>query len=269
MKSWGDSMKKIGMFCLLLLPLILFAYTDSDFDGVADEHDLCPHSEMTDIVDMSGCTVEKLVLPKEENLYHFNLIVGVNYINSSTINESLQADYLYKKFTLKFQTANYEEGGLGDSSLGLYYSFRPTSELSLRVGASAIFPTYDTELDNNNIDYKASLSLNYQFNDISLFGGVGYTVINDDDINSSTYNVTYQNSQNYYFGFGSCFISKLYSSFVYSSSSSIYREGDTLSNLSMYNYYSIDKNWFSTFGYSYGLTDSSTNQLYINFGYSF
>jgi len=268
MKNWGNNMKKMAIFYLLLLPLILLAYSDSDLDGVADEHDKCPNSEMTDIVDMSGCTIEKLISP-EENQHHFDLIVGANYLNSSSINESLQADYYYQKFTVRLQTANYEDGGLGDSSLGVYFTLKPNPKLSLRLGASAIFPTYDAELDNNNMDYKASLALNYQLDTISLFGGVGYTVVNDDDINSSTYKITYQNSQSYYLGFGSYFISKLYSSLVYSSSSSIYKGGDDLSNLSLYNYYSIDKNWFTTFGYSQGLTDSSSDQLYINLGYYF
>jgi hypothetical protein len=268
MRNWGNKMKKIGISCLLFLPLILLAYSDSDFDGVADEHDMCPNSEMTDIVDMSGCSVEKLVLPKD-NPHHFNLIVGANYLNNNTLNESLQVDYYYKKFTLRLQTANYEDGGLGDSSLGVYYTFSPKHELSFKIGALAIFPTYDTEFDNNNMDYKASLAMNYQLDTISLFGGVGYTLINDDNINSSTYKITYQNSQSYYFGFGSYFISKLYSSLIYSSSSSIYKGGDTLSNLSFYNYYNIDKKWFTSFGYSQGLTDSSLNQLYINLGYHF
>jgi len=80
--------------------------------------------------------------------------------------------------------------------LSLYYNFKPTQKLSLRLGGSAILPTYDSELDNNNMDYRASISLSYQLNTLSLFGGASLTLVNDEDINSSTYQIEYQNSSN-------------------------------------------------------------------------
>jgi hypothetical protein len=268
MRNWVNTMKEIILF-LLLLPLLLLAYSDSDFDGISDEHDLCPNSTMMDIVDMKGCTVEKLVIPKE-NQHHFDIIMGANYTKENkSLNESLQADYYYKDFALQLQTANYKEGGVGDTILSLYYNFKPTQKLSFRLGGSAILPTYDSELDNNNMDYRASLSLSYKLDNLSFFGGATLTLVNDDDINSSTYQIEYQNSHNYYIGFGSYFFSKLYSSLLYSSSSSNYREGETIDNLSLYNYYNIDGNWFTNFGYSKGLNSSSSDQIYINIGYYF
>ena len=268
MKNRINKIKEV-IHLFLLLPLILLAYSDSDFDGVSDEHDLCPNSTMSDIVDIRGCTVEKLVMPKE-NLHHFDIIMGANYItDNKSLNESLQVDYYYKDFTLQLQTANYEEGGVADTLLSLYYNFKPTQKLSLRLGGSAILPIYDSELDNNNMDYRASISLSYQLNTLSLFGGASLTLVNDEDINSSTYQIEYQNSSNYYLGFGSYFFSKLYSSLLYSFSSNSYTEGESMRNISLYNYYNIDGSWFTNFGYSKGLNSSSNNQIYINLGYYF
>jgi hypothetical protein len=272
MKNWGNIIKRTA-FLLMIAPLLLLAYSDGDFDGVADEHDLCPNSTMLDIVDKTGCVVEKLEIPPE-NQYHVDMVVGANYTkmaktDDKRLNESFQMDYYYKNFTLQLQTANYEEGGMGDTTLGFHYRFRPLSKLSLNLGASLIFPTYDSELENNNMDYKISSSLSYQLNKVSLFGGVSYRVVNDDDINGSNYTITYQNSQNFYVGLGSYLFPKLYSSFIYSDGSSIYERGEHLQNISLYNHYLINANWFSRFGYTQGLNDSSSDQFYLSIGYYF
>ncbi|NOZ89733.1 MAG: hypothetical protein GXO60_00445, partial [Epsilonproteobacteria bacterium] len=62
MRYLGGITKNI-VWIFLLVPLLLFAYIDSDLDGVSDEHDLCPNTPITDIVDINGCTIEKLVIP--------------------------------------------------------------------------------------------------------------------------------------------------------------------------------------------------------------
>jgi hypothetical protein len=269
MKNIGSIMKKIVWFYILILPLLLYAYNDSDLDGVSDEHDLCPNTPLTDIVDMKGCTIEKLVASNNKTPQHFDIILGANYLDSDTLNSSFIFDYYYQDFSLQLQGTNYEEGGLGDTTLNLYYNFQANQNLSIRIGFGAIFPTYDSELDNNNLDYKALFSLNYKRNKFSLFSGLGYSIINDDDINSTNYRVNYQNSLNYYMGFGYFISSKFYSSLSYSFSSSIYKGGDDFKNISLYNYYSIDKNWFTYFGYTKGVTKKSNDQLYINLGYYF
>jgi hypothetical protein len=38
--------------------MVLFAYVDSDMDGVEDKDDLCPNTLMTDLVDLNGCTIK-------------------------------------------------------------------------------------------------------------------------------------------------------------------------------------------------------------------
>jgi hypothetical protein len=270
MRIWGNFLKKL-LFLLLLMPLLLMAYSDSDFDGVADEHDLCPQSSMLDIVDKNGCRIEKLVVPTSN---HFDLIFGLSRLkmattNKSYLNESLQIDYYHNNLTLQLQSANYQKDGLGDTALSLFYRLNPTKDLSLTLGASLIFPTYDGDFDNNNIDYKLSTTLNYQWDMWSLFLGISHTIVNDDDINSSEYKILYQNAQNLYLGIGRYLSSKLYSSIIYSDNTGSYQGGEHLKNLSLYNHYMIDAHWFSRFGYLRGLNDSSSDQLYLNIGYYF
>lgn len=259
----------------LFMPFLLLAYSDADFDGVSDEHDLCPNSTMLDIVDNTGCTIEKLIIPKidqksKENQHHMNMMLGFNYIqNNETINESFLLDYHYKNSVLKLQTNHYENGGQGDTIFAFSYKFQPQNNFSYYLGTALILPTYDSNFNNNNIDYRVSLNFNYQHQKISYFGGLNYTIINDNDINTSKQEINFQNSQSYYFGFGSQFIKKLYSSISYASSSSIYKNGNNLNSLSFYNYYSIDKNWFTTFSYIYGISNQTSEQFNLNLGYHF
>ncbi len=269
MKTWGILLKRAVPFTIVM-PLVVMAYSDADFDGVSDAHDLCPNSSMTDIVDQTGCTVEKLIAPTT-NADRFDIILGLNQSRNSetSLNQSLQIDYYHKNLTLQLQTANYVNGGQGDTTIGLFYRFKPMEKLSLSLGASAILPTYESDLDNNNMDYKLSASLNYPINKFSLFLGGSYTLVNDDDINGSNYNVSYQNSQNFYLGIGKYLLPKLYSSVIYSDSSSIYEGGDHSSSLSLYNHYIINPNWFTRFGYTQGLSDTASNQLYLSVGYYF
>jgi len=265
MRYLGGITKNI-VWIFLLVPLLLFAYIDSDLDGVSDEHDLCPNTPITDIVDINGCTIEKLVIPNVS--HHFDIIVGANYVDNKNFNSSYIMDYYYNnKFSMQLKGANYEEGGLGDTTLNLFYNLKPMQNLSMRVGVGAVFPTYDSPLDNNNMDYKASFYTNYHINKASIFGGVGYTIVNDDDINSTNYKVDYQNSINYYIGAGYYLFSNLYSSISYSISDSIYKGSEDIKNISLFNYYKINKNWFTTFGYGKGMSDSSVNYLYLNLGF--
>ena len=270
MSTWGDILKKI-LFLFLFVPLLLVAYSDSDLDGVSDKNDLCPHSSILDIVDQTGCTVEKLATPPKDSS-SFDVIVGVNYTKmgeseTGTFNESAQFDYYYRDWTFQLQSSNYEEGGVGDTTLGLYYQLHPSSALSLTLGSQFILPTYKSDFDNNNMDYKLSSSLNYHLNKISLSLGGSYRINNDDDIKESDYSIEYQNSHSFYMGMGGYLLPSLYSSLVVAQSKSIYKDGDDMETLSLYNHYTIDEHWFSRFGYSGGLNSSSSDQLFLNVGY--
>jgi hypothetical protein len=282
-------MKKSIVFTLLgALSTTLFAYSDADMDGVADAVDKCPNTPLTDLVDINGCT--KKVLTPKSNKHHFDVIVGANYSGSNfsslnrtdTYSSSLQVDYYYENFSLQGSTSyyntdgdGYSESGMNDSFVGAAYNLKPTKDLLVRVGIGAILPTYDTGLNNNNTDYTGSLNISYTYNKINIFGGYIYTQINDDDVSvqdtaGNTYDYLYQNTNALSIGAGYYFTNTLYISASYNTADSIYKTVEDVQTASLYGYKSIDQNWFVTFFYAYGLSDSaSDNAASIKLGYYF
>ncbi len=276
----------LNFLLLVFLSSSLFAYVDSDMDGVEDKLDTCPNTPFSDLVDINGCTKKTLVSP-----HHFDIIVGTNYSASDyltlnatdTLSGSVQVDYYYKNFSLQasatyFKTEGngFSDSGLYDSFIGAGYQFKPTQNLSLRMGIGTLIPTYKSTLDNNNMDYTANVNLSYNLGIVNVFGGYSYTIINDDDVNildengTTTGTVIYQNTQGYSLGMGVYASQKLYLSTAYNSSDNLYKNTVDITTASVYAYYSIDKHWFSTLSYAYGLSDSASDYYAsIRLGYSF
>ncbi len=277
----------------LLCTLSLMAYSDYDLDGVDDTIDRCPNTPLTELVDMHGCTIKKL-----EGDHHFDLILGASYSQLNPITEektdtltaTIQADYYYKNFSLLASSGNYSsessissDSGLTDSFVGGYYQLNPLPSLNLRAGGGLLLPTYDA--DNNNLDYTVSASLSYLLNNISFFGSYSYTMINDDDFSyvdtasAETVDVSYQNTNAFNIGVGFYPTSRLYTSLAYNRSDSIYnklvRAGaeervEPLETASFYLFYTINKQWFATLGYAYGLSDSASDHFgAVRLGYYF
>jgi len=272
-------------FCLLSSGL--FAYSDSDMDGVADSVDKCPNTPLTDLVDINGCTIKK-VTPKHATTGHADIILGLNYADSNfdkidqldTYSSSIQADYYYGNFSLQASTSYYktitknnnDSDGLNDSFIGAAYNFRPIKNLSLRLGVGALLPTYKTSLNNNNTDYTGSASFSYNLSKINVFGGYSYTMINDDDVVDTTNNTSYiyQNTNAYSAGLGYYFTNKLYMSGSYNLANSIYKGIDDIQTASLYGYYTLNRNIFLIFSYAYGLSNTaSDNALSLKAGYYF
>ncbi len=278
---------------LSLLTLSLFAYSDYDMDGVEDSIDRCPNTSFTELVDMHGCTIKNL-----EGDHHFDIIGGVSFSQfnentlnalnpeeSTTINTTLQVDYYYKNLSIQASTSyfnaqsqSYSNSGQNDSFLGATYQLNPTGSLFVRLGGGLILPTYDTGYGNNNLDYTASANVSYLLNNITLFGGYSYTLVNDDDISyidttvtpNETVNISYQNTNAFNAGVGFYPTGRLYTSLSYNSSDSIYRNNEAIENVSAYLFYTMNKHWFTTVTYAYGLSDSaSDNYLAIRLGYYF
>jgi hypothetical protein len=266
-------MFKKALFTMMAASLTLLAYSDYDMDGVEDTIDKCPNTSFNELVDIEGCTIKRL-----GNEHHFSIIYGVGLSeadyatvrNSDTLTQSLQVDYYYQNFSLQASTSYYdsdEESGLNDSFIGAYYKLSPSNELTLRVGGGVLLPTYDTQLDNNNMDVVASASFSYMLEKINLFGGYSYTMVNDDDILGI---VTYQDTHSYSGGAGFYANSNLYVSSYYTTSDSIYKDTQEIETLSFYAFYTIDANWFTTFSYSHGLSDSASDSaLTLRLGYYF
>jgi hypothetical protein len=274
-------MKRILLFMgIFLISTSLFAYSDKDMDGVTDSVDQCPNTSFMDLVDINGCT--KTVLIPKQNKEHYDILIGVDYSDSNfaslnqldTYASTLQVDYYYENFSLQAATSyytttsnGYSENGMNDSLIGVAYNLKPNNSLTIRLGASCILPTYKTALNNNNADYAASVNLNYTVDEANVFFGYSHTIINDDDIAGT---VAYQNTNAYNIGLGYYLLSNFYMSGAYNKSDSIYSGVEDVETASVYGYYSIDKNWFTTLYYAYGLSSSaSDNAISIKLGYYF
>jgi len=276
-----------------LLSTSLMAYSDSDMDGVDDKYDKCPNTPLMDLVDINGCTIQKLSTQKSIPVsnYHFDIIVGLNYTGSNytttpatdNYSSSFQVDYYYKDFSIQASTSyyttdasdGYSDNGMNDTFVGTAYTLHPTQEFSIRLGAGILLPTYDTSLNNNNTDYLASVNVSYKLSKTNLFAGYIYTQINDDDVlvtlnDGSQYSIYYQDTNAYSIGVGYYFSPKLYLSTSYNQTQSIYKGTDDAKTAVVYAYYGIDKNWFVNFSYAYGINDvASDNALSLKLGYYF
>ncbi len=279
-------MKQLFFLLIFFLTTSVFGFSDSDLDGVDDTIDKCPNTPFMDIVDLGGCTKKSLISP-----HHYDIIVGLSYSGadyanidrSDTFSTSLQADYYYKEFSMQVSTSyyttkgdTYTQSGLYDTFVGTSYRFTPIKEFSFYVGAGVLLPTYETDLNNNNTDYKASASLNYYIRDLNLFAGYSYTFVGDEDVSIVDTNgnvlatYLYQNTSSFNGGVGYYMSTKLYMSVSYYIADSIYTNVERIKSTSLYGYYSINSNWFATFSYSRGLSESATdNYISLRFGYYF
>lgn len=255
-------MQRIICF-FLLLPLLLFSYSDSDMDGVEDSDDSCPGTLFSELVDATGCPTLSLVSP-----HHYDLIAGLSYAQynqytlqeSDTLNLSVQADYFYKRFSAQITLSSYsyeDETALNDTTIGVFYNVSLLHSLDVKLGTSIILPTYKTGYDNEATDYALSSQLIYSFKESSLFMGYAHTIVNDKDTDT----LSYQDSNAFNLGYGHFFTSKLYASTAYAYSDSIYSDIESIQNISAYLYYPLYDSLFMTVTYAYGLTESTNEHF--------
>jgi len=258
--------KIIFFFCSINISL--FAYIDSDMDGVPDENDKCANTALIELVDLSGCSIKKLV-----SEHHFDMLLGQSYSkenNSDLSLSSIRMDYYYKKWSFQLATSYYNstvqtqsKSGQSDSYLNVFYLFKPLKNLYLNLGAGLVFPTYDNP--DNKLDYTFSLYGQYKWDKLSFIFGIGYGKTGD---SNSDKLVSYNNSISYNVGIGYLWNAKLYSSIEYTKANSIFEGLKDLENISLYSYYSIDEHYFASINYSYGLLSRGKKQsIGVSFGY--
>ena len=228
---------------LILLSVLtnshLLAFEDFDLDGVEDVLDDCPNTLITDLVDINGCTIKSLSTP-----HHFDIIIGESYAQEDDIDiyaTNLQIDYYYKQFSFQVSTSYSSEDNT--NYLVAYYNFNPIQNLKIRVGAGLIIET----------DFIASTSISYSLDKLNIFGGYNLTTVEDDK------NIKYQDINSFNIGLGFYPMKKLYSSFSYNNSTSKYKDVENIENISLYNFYSIDDNWFITLSFEYGVSESAND----------
>ncbi len=269
------------ILCLFLISTSVLSYDDGDFDGVIDQKDNCPDTPITDLIDQYGCSIIK-IMDADPVASHYDVILGVTYDKADygtdrefkTLTNTFQADLFLDDWSAQFYASYYSldadgssnSNGFNDASLALYYNYKPLDDenLFLRFGLGTIFPTQDSTY--NEIDYLASFSANYIFQNYSLFGGYGYTAIGDED----TDYFKFQNTSSLNFGFGYYLKANVYMSLSYLNADSIIENIEKIRNFSLYLFYGINDNWFATASYSKGLTDATSDlSSNLRIGYYF
>ncbi len=268
-------------FLLLLftLQLALFAYSDYDLDGIDDANDRCPNTPFYELVDSFGCSISST-----KSDHKFDFIYGISFTQSDYItdttnitSQSFQFDYYYKNFSIELGTSysiskspSYNENSINDSYVNTYYQFTPTKDLRVKAGISLILPTYDSELNNNNTDYAAILSASYSLDNINIFAGYNFTLINDDDVDNADITAIYQDTNSYSIGLGIYPSQDAYLSASYFYSDNIYVDTEEITTVSIYGFYSLNQSYFTTLSYAYGLSDSaSDNYISLKIGHNF
>jgi len=256
------------IFFFFSLSLTLLAYIDSDMDGVPDESDKCANTPLTELVDLSGCTIKKL-----KSDHHFDVVLGQSYADdgdSTLSSSSLKVNYYYKKFSMQLASSYYDSSiastnstGQNDTYLNLFYLFNLVDNFYLTLGGGLVFPTYDNV--DNQLDYTGSIYGRYKLDKWSFMLGVAYNDIGDID---STNNLNYKNSLSYNTGIGYSWNSTFYSSVNYYRGESIFSDLEDLETLSVNAYYTIDEHWFSSLNYGYGFLEIGKREsIGVNLGY--
>ncbi len=240
----------------------MFSYIDNDMDGVEDKDDLCPNSLMTDLVDLTGCSIKSLISP-----HHFALSSGIGSakdLDASYTFSTLNLSYYYKKLSLQLSSSYYDlasdtlnDSGMNDTYLNLFYSTNVMENFSVTVGTGLVLPTFDDV--NNSQDYTTSIFGKYAVNDWTFSAGASYAFIGDANANNR---FAYNMSMGYYWN------KSFYSSLGYYVSQSIYDEIDDFESLSLSTYYDINKNWFAILSLTEGMSDVSLdNSMGVKLGY--
>lgn len=268
---------RVALFLILLMPLELFCYIDSDMDGVVDAEDRCKNTPFTDLVDEDGCSKEHLSYAGS-----FTLLATLSYADrdannltkSKTTTSALMLEYNYDRVSIgvrasyyKSEGSEYSESGVDDTTLTLGYSIIEEDGVYITLEAGVVLPTYKMPDGTNNSDYLSSINIAYAFEDINLFGLYSYLLVND---KSRVETLSYQNSSYSALGVGYFFDANFYASTSYSLSQSIYKGVEDIETLGLFGYYTLSDELFLNASYIYGLSESaSDNYLSLALGYKF
>ena len=268
-----------SVLCLLLVGVLhVQGANDSDFDGVDDAIDKCPNTPFSDLADAYGCTTRTLYTQTS-----YDIIMGINFsnLNANTLEDTrtssatFQADMYHGNLSAQFLTSyfksdesTYSDRGWNDTQFSLFYTAKPIEELIIQTGIGVIYPTYSTGYDNEAIDYRGSITLQYTLNtQVNLIGGYNYTLINDTNIANIA---SYQNTNSFYGGVGYMSPNTTSIHLSYAHSQSIYTGVDPIETLSVATFIPINTQWFVLGDYKYGLSDTaSDHEVALRVGYAF
>ena len=254
MLKMNKSMIKI-LLLLFAVNLPLFAYSDSDFDGVDDKKDLCPNTSFDLIVDNNGCPQRKsitLLLGEDISQGKYGGTEDINSLRTTAFiayNIGLWG-YALSTSNVETTTSTTSTSGMGDVYTTLsYYGLGSKKNLfSLQVGAK--IATADVTLGTGENDYNCRLSSVIITKNLSYLSSVGYTITGD------TSTTSYNDMVNVALGVGKQLNRDLYMSTSVNYVSAYVDSVDAAMSAMLYVAYTLSDSWFWTASYTYGLSDA-------------
>ncbi len=239
-----------SIFALIIMLFVLsgvYAYQDSDLDGVEDSVDRCPDTPFDLLVDSTGCPLEKR---KQYTIY---LRTGPGYTDGNGYYNYLwnfSVGFLYKKLYLSLSTNYYmydslvDSSALGDTYLYGSYTFS-FDRLYIYPGITLKIPTATDDLGDGNFDYAPSIYVDYVFNSIDFFVYYGFIFRGSnqfDDTYTTSIGAGYQ-------------LKNLYVSGSYDFN------GDNSKYISIFGSLDLTKKYYLLLNYSYGLNQRSIDHF--------
>ncbi len=136
--------------------VLIFAYQDSDLDGVPDYLDKCPNTNILEQVDINGCS--KSQLNKKSLKYYFSLGYEYDNIDASKYAETYLAVKKGKNKLSLYFSYLLNNKKTSDLILSLYHKFN-LNKLYYKLGLKVYFPT---DL-NDKTDFAAKLKVSYYY----------------------------------------------------------------------------------------------------------
>jgi hypothetical protein len=252
--------------------------TDSDLDGVVDSMDLCPNTSFLDEVDKNGCTINRLITLQDTNPGKLDIAIGYGFSHNEDLLERdmqhhthMQVSYYIDNWNYTLRTGYFTSdrgNGAQDTTLKMKYKYKPFTSLKVSLGMGIKLPTY--EFVGNKTDYTLYSALTYYFKSpVSLFTGMSYTFVNDEDfITAKGEIVPLHNTKVFYVGSSYSITEDIYANLSYSYAENKFTLNHNEQNVIATLFYKIDKRWFTTLSYSHQIEDDDLhNALHMKIGY--
>jgi len=235
-------MRRAFLLVLLILQGFVFAFKDSDLDGVEDSVDRCPNTPILELVDSSGC-------PLRKGKFYFK--IGGGFLkdgSQKTLYSTASIAYSYKALYLSVTGRFYlydsvRDPDLGDTSIFAGYSKFLNDKVHIFPGVRVSLPTGGKSYSSNGVDLIPSVAADLFLNSLDLFLYAGYTFRGNPDL---------RNTLSFSAGGGYDIIEDLYASLSYDVFGSAVRTGNN-QYLSLFLIYDLSYNYYITFSYSKGL----------------
>ena len=259
----------LSFFCLTL------SYAnqkiDQDMDGVPDIKDECSHTPFFNEVNDKGCSINKLLPSKKVKRDSLNIGIGYGYANNEELESrtsqhvaKFQVRYRINSWTYSLRTGYYKSdtsNGMQDTAVKIKRKFKINPSLKVSLSFGVKLPTYDFR--GNQTDYTLYSSMvYYPISKVSLFGGMNYTFINDEEITTQL-----QDTNAYYIGSGYSFNKSFYGNLSYSSAKSKFKVNDSSNSIITSFLYRINDKYLVSLSYSHELKDQLSHSLGIKLNY--